>query len=207
MWLVLSSSKDIAGLWVYHGLKEYGLSPLELVSPEMLIYSPRWTQRLNNRMVETEVRLIDGRVIKSEAVKGVINRLTGIGSDVINSIIKTDQEYVKHEMFAFLSSWLYSFPCPVLNRPTSQGLPGYFRHLSEWRWLAAKAGLPTLPYRQSSRNDPEEEYWIEQLNLTTLTTTIITLFVIAGQMVGEAAPPEIETGCLKLAKLAGSELL
>ena len=80
-----------------------------------------------------------------------------------------------------------------------------WRHVSEWVWLAARAGLPAPSYRQASSDQFDEMFEVRRLfPLGTPTTTAI---VIQDQVIGDSLPSEIRAGCLRLAALSETPLL
>lgn len=201
MWLILCGSNDVSALWAYQGLKTRGLEPLELVSTEMLAYSLRWEHRLKESGINTKITLADGRIISNDNIQGVLNRLLAVPSEHLYMASESDRNYAIQELTAFFMSWLYALPQPVLNLPTPQGLSGQWRHLSEWAKLAAKAGLPTPIYQQSS-HDPIQEIGCEKTLMPAST-----VIVVGGYVVGASAPPEIVRGCQRLAKVSNTALL
>ena len=205
MWLVLCHSNDVSALWAYQGLKACGLTPLELISAEMLAYSLRWEHWLRTDEVSINFTLANGLTIRSEAVRGVLNRLLSLPSEHLHMVSQADRDYAIQEFTAFFISWLYALPAPVLNQPTSQGLSGQWRHPSEWVWLATKAGLPTPNYRQSSR-EPIGGMGANN-RLVPIGTPVNTVFVVKGHVIGPGAPPDILRGCQQLAALARIGLL
>src|SRR5262245_62015135 len=205
MWLILSAATDRPALWACQGLRARGLEPLEWVSLEMLAGVQRWEHRLGAEGVDIEITLANGRCICTAALRGVLNRLVSVPDEMWRPAHPQDRDYVIQELTAFFLSWLSALPPPVLNRPTPQGLCGAWRHPSEWVWLAAQAGLPTPPYRQTSRDLEVEQHW--QGHLFPPDTPVQTVFVVAGQTVGPPAPAPILHGCRRLAELADTELL
>lgn len=207
MWLVLCASSDHSALWAYRGLQVRGLTPLHLISAEMLAYSLRWEHRLQGNGVSLRFTLPDGRIIRSDEVQGVLNRLTYVPISHLQLANPSDREYAAQELLAFFMSWLYALPQPVLNRPTPQGLCGRSRHASEWVWLASHAGLPTPRYRQTSHGDDRMNAARLAGKLVPSGTPVVTLIVVKGQVVGAPAPPAVVSGCRWLAELAESDLL
>jgi hypothetical protein len=205
MWLVLCPSTDVAALWAYEGLKSRGLTPLELVCAEELACSLQWNHRVSSSGTRTNIALADGRTITHDAVRGVLNRLAYLPQEHLALGDSSDRDYAQQELTAFYLSWLYAMPRPMLNVPTAQGLCGAWRHISEWVWLAGKAGLPTIPYRQSSFDRSNEEQ--ARGNLTSAQVLKNTVFVVNEQVVGASPPEHIMEGCRRLAELSGTGLL
>lgn len=199
MWLILCERNDPVALWVYKGLNERGVAPLEIICPDTLVDNVIWEHRLEPDKITTDFTLSDGRKVTSSNIQGVINRFIDVGNEHLTFMPYAEQNYIMHEMTAFFISWLYSLPYPVLNRPTPQGLSGYSRHFSEWVWLAARAGLPTADYIYTDYHHPAIE--------SGYTLPDCKIFVIDGHVAGESTPPGIQKGCLRLAELAKTALL
>ncbi len=205
MWLVICSADDASVLWASEGLKRRGLEPLQVLYSDTLAHGIGWVHRLRDESLSTEMTLPDGKQVHSSELAGVLNRMTAVSSASLLLITPEDRYYVTHEFQAFFLSWLTALPVPVLNRPTPFGLSGRLRHVSEWAWLASKAGLPNRGYRQSSDQPPLE--WGAHVRLTDAGTPTTTLVVVGDRVTGPPAPPQIEEGCLRLSKLSGAELL
>ena len=203
MWLILASQNDAAALWAYQGLRNRGLYPLELVFTEMLPFALKWDHRVSAADLSIAITLADGRVFKNSAVRGVLNRLTHVPLDHLKG--NDDYDYATQEYAAFFMSWLASFQQPVLNPACAQGLAGAWRHISEWVWLAARAGLPTPKFRQTSADEVDEA--IEVRRLFPEGTPVFTSIVVQDRVVGQSITPEIERACLKLAQLSETPLL
>ena len=205
MWIVLCHTNDLPALWAYQGLKARGLSPLELVSAEALASSLRWVHRVGTKETHFSVRLADGRELSDGNLRGVLNRLMTVPLHLWQSANETDRDYVAQELTAFYLSWLYGLPCPVINRPTPIGLGGQWRSESEWIHLAGQAGLTTRPYKRSAEDIVEESSGYPPGFATGANSRVV--FVVAGETVGASVPPDVIAGCLRLAKLAETELL
>lgn len=205
MWLVICEPSDQSALWAYQGLKRRGLAPLELLSPDMLACSLCWEHRINAQGTTISIKLADGRRILGGELRGVLNRVHTVPLSMWSKAAEADRLYVQQELFAFYLSWLHGLPCPMLNRPTAMGLTGAWRSETEWVCLAAKAGLPTPVYRQTSADRIDESQGHRRLVPPGMTARTV---IAAGTAVaGEAVPPEIAAGCLRLASLAAMPLL
>lgn len=202
MWFVFAPAADPSAAWALRGLRARGLSPLEFVSSELLLRSRRWVHRVGDGGDTVEVELADGRTIRSEDVRGLLNRITYIAPDQLLPP-SDDRDYVIQELHAFFISWLNALPGHVLGRPTPQGLCGRWRQLSEWTLLAETAGLPTPGYRQSSLDADG----FARFSLAPADAALQTVFVVNGAATGADAPTELLEGCARLAALAGGELL
>jgi hypothetical protein len=203
MWIVLSEEHtDLPAMWAYHGLKARGLDPLELISPQLLLASPRWEHRLGLDGVHIAIDLPTGKTLDGKSIRGVLNRIAYLPPALFQQAISEDRMYAMQEMTALFMSWLTAVPAPVLNRPVSQGLCGAWRHPSEWAVLASRAGLPTFPFRQSAQLDVPVGR-----RLSPLDSSVRAAFVVAGRFVGPSVPPEIADASVALAKLARVDLL
>lgn len=204
MWLVFCELNDASALWAYQGLKSRGLEPIELLSAEMLAYSLHWEHRLGYDAPSINIILSDGRAIGSDTISGVLNRLQTIPSEHLRAN-HADRDYASQELFAFFMSWIFSLPKPVLNRPTSQGLSGQWRHASEWVWLATQAGLTSLPYKQTSYDEIDTNRL--KGTLVTAETKVKMVIVIDGYVIGSNLPHDIARSCKHLSELSETSLL
>jgi hypothetical protein len=200
LWLVLCATNDLAALWAARELGARGLQPLEIVTGEVLAYNQRFAHRLTAGQPDVQIKLSDGRVINSATVRGTLNRLQSVPSAHLDRASATDRQYAEQELFALHLSWLHRLPGMMLNRPTPQGLSGAWRHPSEWVWLAAQAGLLTMPYQQSDwRKAPGAA--VQARNSAR------TIIVVKDICCGPTAPPSVAAGCLRLAQLSATSLL
>jgi hypothetical protein len=204
MWLILCASDDVSAFWAYRGLKSLGLEPLELVTAELLAISLRWEHRLGNSEPAVAIDLADGRTIRSDATFGVLNRLVREPPLQLHNVRAADRSYAAAEFAAFYLSWLNTFPDPMLNRPTPQGLSGRWRTPTEWAWLATRAALPTPSYSLGSGGDEDTR---RARRLISSASPVKTVIVVARQPVGVSAPADILQGCVRLAALAETALL
>ncbi|MCA9929010.1 MAG: hypothetical protein KC419_11050 [Anaerolineales bacterium] len=205
MWLILSTPDDVSAQWAYRGLRARGLSPLEWVTHDQLAYAPCWEHRLDEHGVQVAIELANGRFLHSQAIKGVLNRLLTVPTEQFVLAGPDERHYAAQEMTAFYASWLYALPGPVLNPPTPAGLSGRWRHISEWIWLAAQAGLPTPHFRQAS-NQPRNQMHM-QGRLTAPGTPTQTVIVVGSHVIGESITSTLKQSCRQLAVLAQTPLL
>jgi hypothetical protein len=196
MWLVICEQNDFPALWAAKGLEARGLKPLEIITPEALAYSRRLVHSLTSSQASVILELADGRVINSTTVCGTLNRLQLVPSNHLRCASEGDRRYAEQELYALFLSWLYCLQGVVLNKSTPNGLSGAWLHLSEWIWLASRAGLSPFPYCQS-----------ETLAAPLPQSSTITIIVVKGTCCGPAAPSPVREGCLRLAKMCGTDLL
>ena len=170
----------------------------------MLAQSQRWEHRVGAKGVTIDITQADGRRIRSDTIRGVLNRLVSVPYAPLLLAHPADRDYASQELTAFFLSWLYALSLPVINRPTPQGLAGQWRHRSEWLWLAAHAGLSTPHYQQTSQDSTVGQ---GGQGLVIAETPVHTVFIVAGHVVGAAVPPHIRRACQRLAGLARTTLL
>jgi hypothetical protein len=221
MFLILCEPDDHPALWAFQALAARGLAPLEVVTPQALVYGLRWEHRLGRAGARLSIRLHDGRVIDSTRTRGLLNRVAWLSPALFMGTTSADRMYVLGEMTALFMSWLSAMPAPVLNRPSAQGLCGAWRHPSEWVMLAARAGLPTRPYHQDGHHPPEMAWsagaWSSpspsQSRDGDKRESIATAFVVASgegsrsRVIAPDLPAEFAEPCAALARLAGQHLL
>jgi hypothetical protein len=205
MWLVLCDPTDVAAQWLFAALRGRGLAPLELVTTDALAFCEVWEHRVGRGTPTLKLRLENGLEVDGSRLRGVVNRLYTPPMPHWRSASKADQDYVQQELIAFYLSWLHALPCPVLNRPTPQGLCGQWRHESEWVWLAHKAGLSTPPYLQTSDDRVDESKG--ERRLVPPGTLLRTVVMVEGLATGVAVSPAVVDGCQRLAKLAATDVL
>ncbi|MGE5337729.1 MAG: hypothetical protein ACM3PU_07865 [Gemmatimonadota bacterium] len=205
MWLVLCDRSDASALWAYQALRARGLAPLELVTADALALGDRLEHRLAGSRTTVSLRAVGGLRIDGDQLSGVLNRLYTVPVDPWRNAAQADRDYVQQELVALYLSWLYALPCPVLNRPTPQGLCGRWRSESEWVWLALQAELPVAPFRQSARDGVDELKG--QRRLIAPGQMVLSVIVVGDAVTGGPAPPRIAAACRRLARLADAELL
>jgi hypothetical protein len=204
MWLVLCEPSDSSALWAFQGLRQRGLAPIELVSPEVLSYSLGWEHRISNGSSTLEITLAGDRTISSETTRGVLNRLYALPVRMWERAGKDDRDYVTQELTALFLSSLHCLPCPVVNRPTPQGLCGRWRTESEWVSLAARAGLRTPRFRQSSLDRIDEMKGDKRL--LDPQSPRRTVIVVNGEAIGAREEAEW-AACTNLALVSETSLL
>jgi hypothetical protein len=203
MWLILCSSSDPSGLWVYEGLRQFGIAQVELVLAEWLAYGSRWEHRLDGSGTYLKMILPDGRVLCSSRIRGVINRLLVPAPGIAERAAASDKQYAQAELQAFYLSWMKGLPGTVINRPTPIGLCGPCYHPSEWACRASRAGLPTPPYRQSGHDAPEKCYH----SLVPEGATTSNVIAFRGEVFGATLPEAVVRACTKLGRDSETEML
>lgn len=202
MILVLCEETDVSAMWAADALWQRGLSPTLLTGLDLASVHG-WRHTVGPDGAATfEMRLGDGRTLHSEQVSGVLNWLAFLPSAWLSRVGGPDRDYAAQEMQAFYLSWLHALPGPMLNRPTPQGLCGNMRHPSAWIALAANAGLPVRPFRQTSEDDPVNPW---QPRLDPLGRAVL---VVGNSVIGpEPLVQPHRSACLRLAHDAGCALV
>jgi hypothetical protein len=205
MWLVICDAADIAGIWAYRRLAERGLRPLELFTAQVLATAVRVDHRVGANGAFSEIETADGRCLRSTDIEGTLNRLTWVPDHHLKIAAPPDSEYAANELNAMFLSWLSSLPGTMLNRPSSGGLAGRWRHPSEWALLAARAGLTPHPYHMSTADPPHPPTPTEA---SDSVGEVITVFVVSNRVVArEHLPARVREGCRRLSLIAGTPLL
>lgn|SRR5574337_1144287 len=142
------------------------------------------------------VGVIDGKIVHSKDITGVITRLPYVTENELVRIIKEERQYVAAEMMAFLSSWLHGLRCTVLNRPTPTCLSGPNWRNEMWVRTAASLGIPVVAVNKSvSVTDTASEP-----NADTVVT------VVGNRCIG-STDSEIIRQSILIAKAARVEML
>ena len=189
-------------MWAAERLRERGLD-VELVTGADLAAAERWEHRVGSAGASLTLTFAGGeRHLVSQEVHGVLNRLSFLPSLWLQRIGGPDRDYAIQEMHALYLSGIAALPGPLLNRPTPQGLCGNWRHPSAWTALAGRAGLPVVPYHQSSEDDPAE-LWQSSGNPPAAMVFVVDERVIAPSVV----PRRHHAACRRLARAAGVALL
>jgi hypothetical protein len=149
---------------------------------------------------ESSASALGGRAVKETDITGVLSRMWGVGEFDLPHIVPEDRAYVGMEMSAFLTSWLYGLPCPVLNRPTPTCLNGLNWREEEWTHRAARLGIPVRALRRRLAMDAEPEPPPASPEAPAVVT------VVGRRCIG-AAHETLKAHARDLAAAAGTELL
>jgi len=203
MQLLLCSGSDLPGMWAFHALRGGALPSLELVTIESLADCSDWEHRVGASGDRISFRLPDGRTIDDSQIEGVLNRLVFPPQELISRAVPADRDYVQQEMTALYLSWLYGLSCPVLNRPTPQGLAGRWRHASEWALAAHRAGFDVPVYEQTE-SGPADRGGVSFAGPGESVTQVV---VLDGEVFGSVLPERIRDSCRELADICEMGLL
>ena len=142
--------------------------------------------------------MVGGQTIATDQIRGVLTRLPAVTETEIPHIVPSDRAYVAAEMTAFLSGWLTSLKCPLLNRPTATFLLGPDWSAQGWILAASQLGISVQPLDQEVR-----------LGLPAAaqkTTGEIAVTVIGDRTLGDA-DSHLHTQAKRLAAFAKVNLL
>jgi hypothetical protein len=199
--LILCEETDAAAAWAATRLRQRGLAT-DIVTGADLAVAGRLEHRVGRSGSSFALELAGGRRLCGASVQGLLNRLTFVPAACLRRIGGLDRDYAIQEIYALYLSWLHSLPGPLLNAPAPQGLCGNWRHPSSWIALAVAAGLPAVPYRQSSRDDPAP------LWQGLAAPAPATVFVVSERLVPHPAVARgLDEACRRLARAAGVKLL
>jgi hypothetical protein len=202
VWLLLCNSTDRSALWAASRLRERGLQPLIVLTPELLHYSFHWEHRLRRDGVSTVAfTLADGRRIDGRSIDGILNRVPVVPAHLLQHLVEADRAYAQQEWTALHMSWMAALGVPVLNLPVMEGLCGAWRHRSEWAWLAGQAGLDVDVYVQAvpSAAAPAET--------DREAPPVRTIIAIDGRGIGGHLDEGLADACGRLGVLAKTRIL
>jgi hypothetical protein len=170
---------------------------VRLMTPSDLS-QPGWRLRLGD--IAGSAAVVGSEVVAATAIAGVLNRLPGVTAHDLPHIAASDRGYVAAEMTAFLLAWLTSLTCPVVNRPTPQGLAGPAWRHEKWVSVANRLGIAVRPVmRQAALAKPAAAAAFVPQAVTTIT-------VVGGRHIGEADAVLVRCSHA-LAEAAGTDLL
>ena len=199
MIVILAHADDAAALWLARGLNDLGVQSVELVAVEQLVFSRRIVHRLSSASETSSVRLADGRVLRSETITGIVNRVRYLPTQHFAAVDQTDRAYATAELHAFVLAWLNGVAGRVINPPLPFSLGGVTFRTSTVVHLAALAGLPTASWRGSTVAEP--------VQLEASLPPTHSVVVLDGRIYGALLPRPLQAGCGQLAALLGLPLL
>ena len=193
---------DAAAYWAAEQLQHAG-HDVSVATAAQLDAAVRLQHRISRSgSCSVEIQLADGRCLSDRDGVGILNRLSAVAPDRLQAIAGPERDYALQEMHALFLSWLNAFPGKMLNRPTTQGLGGNWRHPSAWALLAGQAGLESAAYRQSECSDPNADWALPPC------PDAITVYCVDGRLatLGEL-PPSLAEACLTLGSLTGDAFI
>lgn len=202
MLVILCHPDDISALWLHRELSAAGVS-VTLVSVEQLVFSRSITHVLTGTGDTGTIRIADQRVLHSEAIAGLVNRVRLLPTQHFNNAAPGDREYAAAELHAFLLAWLNGIAGRVLNPARPPLLGGGINDVAAIRHYAATAGLPTAPWRQSTRT--AALVGSGDVDITVVPTHVVT--VLDNRLFGPIVPTDLAGGCCRLAAYLGTPLM
>ncbi len=142
MILILCNDVDEVALRLHGKLRDRSPDAL-LVTAADLLFAPYWRHMLTaDGLASTEIRLLNGTVIRSEEVQAAYSRLSY--PQAVHFLNETDKAYAEMEFHALLLSFLHSLggalPAPLASwQITSEGWSSL-----QLQAAAMEAGLPVL---------------------------------------------------------------
>ncbi len=140
MHLVLGNLHDPLCLAVCDALKALNFPARILANP--MVYPARFEWHLDNAQSASQLVCDDGPPITSDHIAGVFVRHTGWLDPA--GWEPGDLAYMQSETQAALLAWLWSLPCPVVNRSPAAIWYRPQASVLLWRPLLRRAGLPTM---------------------------------------------------------------
>jgi len=139
VYLILGSPYDLCCVSVQAALEARGYSTRVVSNP--VAYPSRFSWYLNND--ESTSRLVwdDGASVSEDKIDGVFVRRT-VWIDP-SGWQNDDLGYMQSETHAAVLGWLWSLPCPVVNRYSAAIWYHSHLHTLSWQRLLRRCGLPT----------------------------------------------------------------
>lgn len=137
LYLVIGNPNDLCCSRLRETLDARGHSTFEFGNPlaENLLF--RW--RLNNQESESELSIGDGQTIRGSEIAGVfVGQRRYLDPQQWEP---SDLGYMQAEMEAGLLAWLWSLPCPVVNRYRASSWYCPQPPLVSWRTMLQRCGL------------------------------------------------------------------
>jgi hypothetical protein len=117
-----------------------GSEALGIITPRELI-SEGWS--FDPLQAHTGTFIYDGGRAQVSNIHAVLVLLHSVqAAELADLIMEHDREYVAAEVTSFLLAWLTQLPCPIVNKPSTDGLAGQYWRVERWTIEAARAGLP-----------------------------------------------------------------
>jgi hypothetical protein len=169
------------------------LAPLEaeVVSLEELSAGP---STLCDPGFERSELTVSGARIRVGELKGVVNLVPAMPPELLTFYAEEEREYQAGELHAWLSFFLSSLRCRVVNRPTPVSLTGPALTALSWTWIARAAGVAAVPLTADSRD--------VRAALREPTPDGNDVVCVGGRVVSPTGSPS-DASALRLAESAG----
>jgi len=199
MLVILCHADDVAALWLHGALQRLGVGELELVAVEQVVFSRRIVHRLDGAGDTGAIQLTDSRVLRAEAITGLVNRVQFLPTHHFAAADAVDRAYATEELGAFMLAWLDGVAGRVINPPLPAALGGGAFPDVVIAHAAATAGLPTRPWRRADTVTPDDP--------GPAGSPTHGVVVLDGRIFGPLIPRHLQDGCRRLATLLGVPLL
>lgn len=167
--------------------------------------SPGWRVRPGDP--DGSRAVVSGDIVPIRRITGVLTRLPAITGRELPMVAEEDRAYAATEMTAFLSYWLSSLDCPILNGPTPSCLcaPGW--RTEQWVLTAARIGMPVQArHRHTPPFGSGEPTATPPTRPGTADGDLVSATVIGDRVLGTS--DEVVAGRARaLARAAGVDLL
>jgi hypothetical protein len=199
MLVILCHAGDAAALWLHDALRRRGVGALELVAVEQVVFSRNIVHRLDGAGDTGAIQLADARVLRPDAITGLVNRVQVLPTQHFAAADAVDRAYATEELGAFMLAWLDSVAGRVINPPVPAALGGSEFPDVVLAHSAAMAGLPTRPWRRDDASAEEDR--------NVLPPPTHGVVILDGRVFGPVIPHRLQDGCRRLAGLLGVPLL
>jgi hypothetical protein len=199
MIVILCHPHDRAAVWLDDILRRLGVRKLELVAVEQVVFSRHVVHRVTGEGDTGAIRLADGRLLRPEAITGLVNRVQYVPTGHFARAPAIDRVYAASELGAFMLAWLNGVAGRVINPPRPLDFGGGTFDAPTLVHLASMAGLPTAGWRGSTT---DEGSGAAESPLPTHTVVVFD-----GRVFGPLVPGSVQEGSRRLAALLGVPLL
>jgi hypothetical protein len=198
MIVILCHPGDAAAVWLGDAMQYLRVGEVEVVAVEQLVFSRRIVYRLSDAGDSGSIELADGRILRPDAITGLVNRVRYLPTQHFARAQSTDRAYAEAELSAFLLAWINGVAGRVINPPLPFALGGGTFPMPTVVHLAAMAGLPTQPWRATAAGDDDSRFPMSP------THAVLTF---DGRLFGPLLPRHLQDGCRRLALLLDAPLL
>jgi hypothetical protein len=148
--------------------------------------------------------VVAGELVDVASITGVLIRLPAVSEGELPMMRDEDRAYAATEMTAFLSYWLSTLACPVLNAPSNTGLCGPGWRSDQWLAHAHRHGIPA---RSAHRHTPPFRTGAEEAPAARTEPVGRAVCTVVGDHVLGAADPVLRGHARTLARTAGVEMV
>lgn len=205
MLLILCSLDDLDALAFALRCRTVGIDHL-LMTGEALSFSAHRSHRLRDgHPVRLNVAGAGGRIIRSEDLTGVLNRLVEPPAAAWRYAAAVERDYATTEMYAFVISALTGLRCPVRNRPTPGCLAGPMPHPIVLYAAARTAGM-TCPDLRWTADGPDSGPELSGAALAQAGPSgrVRQVLMLDCHVLTPAVPSAVADACRRLCRAVGA---